>query len=78
MNEIWIRTQDRETILNVSYVYYEYEDSEEPIITRHSIVSSDHFVELGVYESKERCLEVLDEIMTAIYIDRPIYEMPKE
>jgi hypothetical protein len=66
MNGIWIRTQDRKDLILIveAHVYEKYVNSEGDT--------------LGFYKTPERALEVLDEIMTAIYIDRPIYEMPKE
>lgn len=60
--ELWIRSQDKESLvkLNGSIGYF-YDDIE----NEHGIGS--HGYTLGVYESKERALEVLTEIQRIIY-----------
>lgn len=54
---IWIRSQDKEHLveLNRSVIYY-YDDVERV----HEILL--HGYSVGVYESKERCLEILEDI----------------
>ena len=55
--ELWIRSQNKECLVKLDdYIHYFYDDRE----NEHGIGS--HMVTLGVYESKERALEVLDEI----------------
>ena len=54
---MWIRSQNKECLVKLDdFVHYFYDDIE----NEHGIGS--HMVTLGVYESKERALEVLDEI----------------
>lgn len=54
---MWIRSQNKECLIKLDdYVYYFYDDRE----NEHGIGS--HMVTLGVYESKERCLEILEDI----------------
>lgn len=74
MSEIYIRSQNKEKLyrLGGNYAcieYGEYEDikkkrsSSEADQKRHTICISDGCLEeLAEYESKERCIEVLDEI----------------
>jgi hypothetical protein len=74
MSEIYIRSQNREKLyrLGGNYAcieYGEYEDikrkrgSKEEDKKRHTLCISDGCLEeIGEYESKERCLEILDEI----------------
>jgi hypothetical protein len=74
MSEIYIRTQNREKLyrLGGNYAcieYGEYEDinrkrgGKEADKKRHTLCISDGCLEeIGEYESKERCLEILDEI----------------
>ena len=74
MSEVYIRTQDKEKLykLGGNYAcieYREYKDikrkrgSTEENKKRHTICISDGCLEeIAEYESKERCIEVLDEI----------------
>ena len=72
MSEVYIRSQNKEKLyrLGGNYAcieYGEYEDkkrgSSEADQKRHTICISDGCLEeLGEYESKERCIEILDEI----------------
>ena len=88
--ELWIRSQDRETLMKVNRID----------IQNKSVICYDndyHCNEtyMGIYKSKERALEVLDEIENALlnkwannvkyeehYDDEKpsslVYEMPKE
>lgn len=55
--ELWIRSQDKESLVQCNnYINYFYDDIE----NEHVIGS--HGYTLGVYETKERAIEVLDEI----------------
>ena len=64
MSEVYIRSQNHEKIytLNGSYAikYKEFSVSKEHRI--FICLSAESMYTLGVYESKERCIEVLDEI----------------
>jgi hypothetical protein len=54
---MWIRSQNKECLVKLDdYIHYFYDDRE----NEHGIGS--HMVTLGVYESKERALEVLNAI----------------
>lgn len=57
---LWIRSQDRETLLKVGYLYIPISRDKEHfgIYTKNGI--RDEY--LGIYKTKERALEVLDEI----------------
>lgn len=94
--ELWIRTQDKERLVQVKYIdLYTDEDIEENNEFRlYSYVDDNRQFLLGIYATKERALEVLDEIQRLIedlqYLSyaidnkefagyRPnVYEMPKE
>lgn len=82
---MWIRSQDKMKLYNISKIKIEQ------FIDKYGIV--DPSVEdwiLGEYESKERAIEVLDEIQTwieryeaakvsgSLFIAFITYEMPKE
>jgi hypothetical protein len=74
MSEVYIRSQDREKLyrLGGNYACIEYGEYEgikrkrggnEEDKKRHTLCISDGCLEeIGEYESKERCLEILDEI----------------
>ena len=73
---MWIRTQDKETLLNVNCIDVYNLNKNEWII---EACGND----LGTYNSKERALEVLDEIHDEIsnYVGtmaQIVYEMPEE
>ncbi len=57
--ELWIRSQDRERITKIDEVYYSSDD-----YGYYVMCYKDQFTgyKLGKYKSKERALEVLDEI----------------
>ena len=60
---MWIRTQDRKTLLECKYFdYLKITKSGEGACFIVGGISSDRIITLGTYSTKERCLEVLDEI----------------
>lgn len=91
--DLWIRSQDKERLFKVSTLFVEYNGDVNPTISSHRIVA-DKCIDLGIYKSKERALEVLDEIQkyinngckrfidTGVYhtskYEYRVYEMPKE
>lgn len=80
--ELWIRSQDKRILQKVDNIFLDanYENK------RISTYDGDN-VELGTYKTKERALEVLDEIqhkinaianMTDENFINVVYQMPKE
>lgn len=64
---MWIRSQNKECLVKLDdFVHYFYDDKED----EHGIGS--HMVTLGVYESKERALEVLNMIEDVLIARRMI------
>lgn len=64
---MWIRSQNKECLIKLDdFVHYFYDDRE----NEHGIGS--HMVTLGVYESKERALEVLNMIEDVLIARRMI------
>lgn len=64
---MWIRSQNKECLIKLDdYIHYFYDDRE----NEHGIGS--HMVTLGVYESKERALEVLNMIEDTLIARRMI------
>ena len=66
---LWIRSQDREKIVNCNDI----------VVNGNSIIGyfdkDTEYEELGTYKSKERALEVLDEIQKLLM---PIYQIKSE
>lgn len=73
MSKVYIRSQDREELIlfgaGLNFIYYQLrpEIQFEQNTCAHTVVATGDNVKhcLGVYESKERCLEILDEIQKA-------------
>lgn len=95
--DLWIRSQDKSNLKKVNNIYAEkiekdFESWVDNIYCRPYVITSDNG-NLGFYATKERALEVLDEIQEHLdylnigHIDRTdekgfrvcsIYNMPKE
>ena len=81
--ELWIRSQDKEKFLPIDKpIVYDFSE-----FGNHRIIykeSASYVMNLGLYKSKERALEVLDEIQDLMrsLTDSDLkiiqYEMPKE
>lgn len=63
--ELWIRTQDKETILKTDRLDYDFSDG------HHRIMANTFETLIAEYKTKERALEVLDEIHKCI-IDKEV------
>lgn len=85
--EVWIRTQNRKSLLKVYDVWIDTTDMVDQGYV--SIMANSSFsFELGIYKTKERAFQVLDEIQKRMfdwiscnYHDRfysILYEMPYE
>ncbi len=91
--ELWIRSQDKEKLIKADKLYVEFNGDVDPMLKPYRIVV-DKFIGLGIYKSKERALEVLDEINNFMLCNKEVkysgvvsineltncylYEMPKE
>lgn len=64
--ELWIRNQDKENIIKVDALEISKEECDEEIIYEVVTFYSDKLIVLGCYKTKERALEVLDEIQENI------------
>lgn len=83
--ELWIRSQDKKRLLRCNFI--ETCDPVEVLESDYDIVGyfDDNigYETLGTYETKERALEVLDEIQKYILLPNPdesayVYQMPKK
>lgn len=72
--ELWVRSQDKTKLVKVNQLEYDYtkikEEERHKIIT---VLNNDCFV-LGIYKTKERAFEVLDEIQEFLTFDEDHYE----
>ena len=62
--ELWIRSQDSEMLYRANEIFLEYKVCEELGIKEY-FINVNHEI-FGTYKSKERALEVLDEIQNFI------------
>lgn len=58
--ELWIRSQDKMSLMKVNKVCFERNIDDEPTI--YGYENYENYERLGIYKTKERALEVLDEI----------------
>ena len=74
--ELWIRSQDRIDLIKACSIGIQAQNEDDFVIYNSY---SHGYDELGVYKTKERALEVLDEMQ--MYISEKyaeVYEMPEE
>lgn len=83
--ELWIRSQDKESLTKVSNIQYSYQkgDLYTDVNGKHHIGTYyDNLKILGTYKTKKRAIEVLDEIQNKLEtineVITYVYEMPKE
>ena len=84
--ELWIRSQDKMNLVRIKQINVNYRDNRQIIanyMPEEYENSGEYYELLGTYKSKERALEVLDEIQNYILLPNTdnsayIYEMPKE
>lgn len=70
--KLWIRSQDRARILKCEKLYIQVLNGEFHILNENEFP-------LGIYETRERALEVLDEIQEYISNNyAEVFEMPEE
>ncbi len=62
--ELWIRSQDKSSLMKVNKLTFGINIDDEPTI--YGYERYDNYERLGTYKTKERALEVLDEIQKII------------
>lgn len=80
---MWVRTQDKETLVKADKLYIDKNNNK---YTINFDSCTDRWYILGTYKSKERAIEVLDEIQklliamprTEIPFNYIVYKMPEE
>ena len=83
--ELWVRSQDKMNLVQIKQISLNYQDNKQVIanyVPEQYENSGCYFELLGTYKTKERALEVLDEIQNIIIdyskMTRVVYQMPKE
>lgn len=87
--ELWIRSQDKEVLLNIKGIQYQnYKLVENETVEANILIGLYNYYDneiLGEYETKERALEVLDEIQKLLKtaelnddINVIVYQMPEK
>lgn len=78
---MWILHQDKEKILNIDnaasieYTFNAIHKKEHAVTYCDCSKATCNFIIIGLYPSKERCLEVIQGIVKNIHLKNPIYEM---
>ena len=60
---LWVRSQDKECLTNISNIQYVYKNNMHGLGTYY-----DNLKILGTYKTKERAIEVLDEIQSLLQL----------
>lgn len=72
---IWIRSQDGNTLAFVDVVEYARYGAERKL---KNVIVGNRILDLGVYPTEDRAMEVLQEIQESVLMKKKVYEMPKE
>ena len=81
---MWILHQDKDTILNidnavsVGYSFNALLEKEHAVTYYADNKVLNNCIIIGIYLSKERCLEVIQDIAKNIHLKNPTYEMPEK
>ena len=84
---LWVRSQDKTNLVKIRQISLNYQNNKQIIanyIPDFYPNSGEYYEFLGVYKTKERALEVLDEIQDLLqnaYVggsNRIVYQMPAE
>lgn len=63
---LWVRSQDREGLLKINDRLFIREIANIGYSVENDLCIDDGFISLGIYKTKERALEILDEIQSKI------------
>lgn len=61
---LWVRSQDKNILMKVNRVCFQRNIEDEPTI--YGYENYENYERLGIYKTKERALEVLDEIQSLL------------
>lgn len=60
--ELWVLSQDKTMLTTVEGIYYDFQEEKHHI----TVFTHENYHWVGIYKSKERALEILDEIQNSI------------
>lgn len=84
---LWVRSQDKTNLVKIRQISLNYQNNKQIIanyIPDFYPNSGEYYEFLGVYKTKERAIEILDEIQDLLqnaYIENAnkiVYQMPKD
>ena len=81
---MWILNQNKEVILNINnavsieYTFNIIHKKEYAVTYCDCSKATCNFVIMGIYPSKERCLEIIQDIIKNMHLKNPAYEMPEK
>ena len=83
---LWVRSQDKMNLVQIKQISLNYQDNKQVIANyapEQYENSGCYFELLGTYKTKERAIEVLDEIQNYILLPNTdnsayVYKMPKD
>ena len=82
---MWILNQSKEAIFNIdNAMSVEYYCSASHGLKKHAVAccadndTLNSCIVIGIYSSKERCLEVIQDIVKKIHLKNPTYEIPEK
>ena len=79
---IWIRSQNESTLAFIDVVEYARYGAEYARYSKEkkikNVIVGNRILDLGMYSTDTRALEILKEIQESILSKKKVYEMPKE
>ena len=82
--ELWVRSQDKMNLVKIRQISLNYSNKKQIIANYMPELyenSGEYYEILGTYKTKERAIEVLDEIQAYLMSNTPqsnVYNMPKD
>ena len=84
--ELWVRSQDKMNLVKVNQININYQNNNQIIanyIPDFVGTQGEYYEYLGTYKSKERAIEILDEIQNYILLPNTdnsayVYNMPED
>ena len=67
--ELWIRSQDKELLTKVEGIYYDFQEEKHHI----TVFTNNDYHWVGEYKTKERALEVLNDIENNLIVKNNLY-----
>lgn len=69
---MWIRSQDKEKLIKANNMLFIREIVNAGYAIAYDLYNNDEFINLGIYKSKEKAIEVLDDISKQLSMNKAI------